>query len=318
MRAVSSEVELEDAPCPCGSEAGDALVFVGRDRLHGLPGEFAVVRCLACDLVRTNPRPTRETIGFYYPSSYRLHQAPPPPAPTKPRRFARARKLASSMIDFRTKPLPENGPGHYYEVGCGNGGFLRVMQSKGWSVEGLEPGETGAESARAQGLDVVCAQLEDAPAPKKTPDLVAAWMVLEHLHDPVAGLRRLHEWTRPGAYLAASVPNVESLEFSVFKGAWYALQVPTHLYFYTPKTLAALFDSAGWTLERVFHHRNITNLVTSTGYKLEDLGVAPALAQHLIGYPSRATWQLLATYPLATVLAALGQTGRITVWARRR
>ncbi len=315
---VPDEVVLEDVPCPCGSSAGDALVFVGRDRLHDLPGEFAVVRCLACDLVRTNPRPTRETIGYYYPTTYRLHQAPAAPPAPKPRRFGALRSLAGKAIDFRTKPLPPARPGHYYEVGCGNGGFLRVMQQQGWSVEGLEPGETGAEAARAQGLDVVCAQLESAPPPNQTPDLVAAWMVLEHLHDPLAGLERLRDWTKPGAYLAASVPNIESLEFSAFKGAWYALQLPTHLFFYTPKTLGDLFRRAGWELERVFHHRNVTNLITSVGLKLEDTGLAPELAKRLVTYPSRATWQLLATYPLATVLAALGQTGRITVWARRR
>lgn len=274
-----------------------------------------MVRCRACGLTRTNPRPTPETIGFYYPSSYRLHQAAPPPPPPKPQNALR--RFKSKLIDFKTKTLPEIAPGHFYEVGCGNGGFLREMARRGWSVEGLEPGETGAEAARAAGFDVECGQLETARAPSAPPDLIAAWMVLEHLHDPIGGLTRLAEWAKPGARFVASVPNVESIEFSVFKGAWYALQLPTHLFFYTPKTLGELMARAGWRIDRVFHHRNLTNLITSMGYVLEDKAVAPRLAQHLIGYPSRATWQLLATYPAATVMAALGQTGRITVWATR-
>jgi SAM-dependent methyltransferase len=314
VTSLPAAVEIEDVGCPHGCPRGEQPLFSGRDRLHGLPGEFAVVRCRTCGLMRTNPRPTRATIGFYYPSDYRVHQAAGSPAPAG---RARGRRLLQRLFDFRSTSLPELGAGHLYEVGCGNGAFLRRMAERGWSVEGLEPSRTAAENARALGLRVQHAPLEAAGPPQRPPDLVVAWMVLEHLHDPIEGLVRLHGWTRPGAWLAASVPNAASLEFAWFRDAWYSLHLPAHLFFFTPQTLERLLRASGWRLERVLHQRNLLNLVASTGYRLRDRGVWPRLADRLASYPQRARWQHYAGYPLAAALAAFGQTGRMTFWARR-
>lgn len=319
---VPPEVELEDVPCPMGCERDDLVLMQGQDRLHNLPGVWTVVRCKNCGLGRTTPRPTAATIGYYYPSTYRLHAPVEPsahaPAPPPTSLLGRVKKRVGRLIDTRATPLPDQPPGHFYEVGCGNGGFMLSMQRRGWTVEGLELSPQGAESARKLGFRVENAPLETAAPPAQKPDLIASWMVLEHLHQPVKALERLAGWVDPGAYLVASVPNTASLEFSVFKDAWYALQVPTHLFHYTPDSLAKVLDASGWTLERVFHHRNVSNLVASTGYRLEDLGAPEAVWQPLETYSSWATWQTYLTYPAALALAKFGQTGRMTVWARRR
>ncbi|MGE5139780.1 MAG: class I SAM-dependent methyltransferase, partial [Rudaea sp.] len=170
--------------------------------------------------------------------------------------------------------------------------------------------------ARALGFHVHTGSLETAPAPAQPYDLVVGWMVLEHLHDPVACLRKLHEWVRPGGWLAISVPNAGSLEFRLFGRRWYALQVPTHLYHFSPQTLSALLAKGGWRVERVFHQRVLSNLVASVGYCLVDAGFA-RLGSWLVSFPDRAGRLQYLLFPLASVMAALGQTGRMTVWARR-
>ena len=48
---------IENVSCPLGCIKGDEIVLTGRDRLHDLPGEFTVVKCRSCGLMRTNPRP---------------------------------------------------------------------------------------------------------------------------------------------------------------------------------------------------------------------------------------------------------------------
>ena len=63
-------VDLESIPCPMGCAPDDEELFVGRDRMHGKPGSFPVVRCRQCQLVRTTPRPTLEGAAFYYPDVY--------------------------------------------------------------------------------------------------------------------------------------------------------------------------------------------------------------------------------------------------------
>ncbi|MEJ7712387.1 MAG: hypothetical protein WKF84_21660 [Pyrinomonadaceae bacterium] len=58
-----------------GCAPDDEPLFGGRDRLHDLPGIFQVVKCRVCGLMRTNPRPTPEAIGFYYPENYGPYQS---------------------------------------------------------------------------------------------------------------------------------------------------------------------------------------------------------------------------------------------------
>lgn len=67
---IPNNVKMESKPCPLGCPPGDKLLLIGRDRLNNLPGEFKVVRCKTCRLIRTDPRPTQDTIAFYYPDSY--------------------------------------------------------------------------------------------------------------------------------------------------------------------------------------------------------------------------------------------------------
>ena len=44
--------EFEEVPCDfCGSSDVETM-FQGPDRLHGLPGEFTVVKCRNCSLCR--------------------------------------------------------------------------------------------------------------------------------------------------------------------------------------------------------------------------------------------------------------------------
>lgn len=318
LDSVPPDVELEDTPCPlmCWPPA-DTLVVEGHDRICRLPGRFRVVRCSHCGLLRTNPRPTPQTIGYYYPDDYgpyvatQVAAALPDPEPS-----SRLRTRLRNWLTPDNEPLPVGPPGRLFEIGCASGAFLHAMASKGWTVQGLELSRRAGEAARSLGHAVHIGPLETAPPPAEQVDVVAGWMVVEHLHDPVAGLRKLHDWVRPGGWLAISVPNAASLERSVFGARWYSLHLPAHLFHFTPKTLQRVLDAAGWTLDRVMHQRSLTNLFGSAAYVLQDAGAPGGDALlRFAEHPGRAAYALT---PPALLLAQLGQTGRMTVWARRR
>lgn len=307
---------LEAVPCLLGCPADDQLLFVGRDRIHHLPGEFPLVRCRGCGLVRTTPRPVPSAMAAYYPQEYGPHlgtRVRPSPAPP-PRWW---RRLGSRLLRFNTHRLPELPPGRLLEIGCASGGFLHSQQVRGWDVAGIEFAPLAVQHARAAGFSVHCGPLETAPAPAEPFDLVVGWMVLEHLHDPAEGVRRLHAWTRPGGWLVLSVPHVTPLHFRLFGECWYGLQLPTHLYHFTPQTLRTLLERNGWRVERSFHHRILSCLLGSLGHRLAAAGRRGGVTRWLESFPDRATRLHLLFYPLALLLAACGQTGRMTVWARR-
>src|SRR5436309_1597849 len=116
------EVVLESAPCPLGCSPHDEVVLTGRDRLLKLPGEFPVVRCAYCGLMRTDPRPTPQTIGYYYPEDYSPYQVRAHRRLTIRDRFAaRVHRLVNAWR------IPALRPGRLFEFGCGPGGYLRWM-----------------------------------------------------------------------------------------------------------------------------------------------------------------------------------------------
>lgn len=311
-------VILEDVACPLGCPSGDVPVLTGRDRLHNLPGEFTVVRCTTCGLMRTTPRPTPETIGLYYPDDYGPYVGTQVNQATHPQTswVAKLAGFIYGFFNFNTEILPSLFPGRLLEIGCASGSFLHRLAGQGWDVQGIEFSEKAAQAARRLGYCVHSGPLETAPDPEQPFDLIVGWMVMEHLHDPVRCLSKLLEWAKPGAYLVLSVPDAGSSEFRFFKEKWYDLHLPNHLYHFTPETLGRVLAEAGWKMESIHHHRLLSNLIASTGYMLQDAAFT-RLGQKLIDFPEHAGRWPFVLYPLAWFLSLFGQTGRMTVWAKK-
>jgi 2-polyprenyl-3-methyl-5-hydroxy-6-metoxy-1,4-benzoquinol methylase len=305
-------VVLEEAACPLGCEAADEPVLRGSDWIYGLPGSFAVVRCVRCGLMRTSPRPTADTIGFYYPSNYGPHAA----TTDSPLGSRGWKSRIRELFEFNTERLPDLPPGRMLEVGCATGTFLQTMRARGWDVSGIERSEAATRIATNRGLSVLNAGIEEAAIIDDSFDLIVAWMALEHFHEPVQALRRLRGWIRPDGWLAASVPDASALGFRLFGPAWYALGLPVHLFHFTPKTLRLVLEKSGWQLVAIHQQRVLNNILPSLGRKLSAVPFLRNASRALIRYPERTGYHNYVMYPLALSLALAGQTGAITFWAR--
>lgn len=306
------EVELEDSPCPMGCVAEDTRALVGGDRLHRLPGEFTVVQCQACGLMRTNPRPSPRAISFYYPEDYGPHQGTHFPN----NRTNGFWKLAAKKIfDTDSRKVPPVATGRMLEIGCASGAFLARMAAQGWRVEGVEHSSRFAEDARAQGYIVRIGPLEQLPTPTELFDLVVGWQVLEHLHNPVSALEKLRDWTKPAGWLALSVPDVSAWEFGVFGAKWYGLDLPRHLFHFTPRTLRAVLAKTGWKTERIFWHPNPNNLLQSLRYCCLDRGWVSG-AHYLLDVVQGRRQRVLRSL-LGFLVGGLHASGRMTAWASR-
>jgi SAM-dependent methyltransferase len=308
-------VVLEDRPCPNGCAIADEHVVEGEDRLHGLRGRFQVVRCRSCGLMRTNPRPTPDTIGAYYPDDYGPYQSTPDLPKIKPPRWHRRFKArVNRFFGKDVRRLPDIPAGHLVEMGCASGAYLAEMRAKGWSVEGIEFSEQAANTARSLGLDVQTASVETAQPPHELADVLAAWMVLEHLHEPLAALKKIRTWVRPGGYLVAAVPDAGSLERRIFGEYWYGLHLPAHLYHYTSRTLRTLLDHAGWNLVAVRWQPNCSNLLNSLEWMSEERGWPRVLraTRWMKNAPKAASLRKR----LGWLLGITRQSGRMEFWAR--
>lgn len=310
-------VILEEGSCPLGCLPSDEPVLIGRDRLHGLRGEFTVVRCRQCGLLRTNPRPTPATMEFYYPEDYGPYVMTTV-SPEEKVRFRGLKDKARKLLRLNVNALPSLPAGRMLEIGCASGSFLHEMAQKGWDVEGIEFSKMAADRSRKLGYGVHDGQIETAPTPSEPFDLVVGWMVLEHMHDPVEALRKVHTWTKPDGWLALSVPNIGSYQFSLFGDAWFPLQLPNHLFHFTRDSLSRVLNAGGWNVEKILYHRDISHLIASVGHKLQDLEPAPRYAEKIARFPD---WQgklWLPLYPVSSLLALTRQSSAMTVWARRQ
>ena len=316
---VDHNIILEAPACPLHSGGDDIHVLRGRDRLHDLPGEFEIVECQTCGLMRTSPRPVPNSIGFYYPSDYGPYIGTTVTANDNKHAFkAKLVSLGKAIFDTKALALPIMPAGKMLEIGCASGSFLHAMAQRGWNVEGIEFSPEAAQTARELGYTVTTGAVETIDKPHDHFDLIVGWMVVEHLHDPILALQKLAEWTRKGGMLAISVPNAGSFEFRLFGSRWYALHLPNHLYHFNPRTIRAMLEAGGWRVTKVLHQRTISSMIASAGYWLSDHGYK-SVGRMLSDFPERGgRLGALLLFPISYVMALFGQTGRMTVWAERK
>lgn len=333
------EIDWEQVPCPlCGSPRWSSYLK-GREWLFDLPGEFQLVRCRDCRHVFLNPRPTPESIHHYYPRAYGpYHLIEPsestvetatrtPSADAHPpwylsrgvRAIPGLRRLYYWLSETYAEVIPEvEGPSkRALELGCADGRFLMRLQQSGWEVQGVEFAEEPAQRALARGLPVHVGRLEPGLLPARSFDAVFAWMVIEHLHDPLATLREVRRIAKDTAWLVLSVPNFGCWEPKVFGRYWYSLELPRHLHHFTTRSLRRMLEQCGFRMVRVIHQRNLLNLVGSIGLWWRAWFPRSRLAARLIAYPDHpGFWSQLAMAPWAILLAWMRQGGRLTVIAR--
>lgn len=254
----------------CGG--GDhETVLIASDPVTGIGGHFRIVRCRDCGLAFTNPRPTVESIGRFYPDDYAPHQQREGRPTLRQRLHERLEQavLCSSFgyppaANLGTKALgvlgrfvirgsrqrqtwiPFRSPGRLLDFGCGAGEFLRKMSRFGWRVEGLDiSAETARRVSAAAGRPVHVGTLPHPDLEPASFDAVTLWNSLEHVHDPRATVRAAAELLRPGGLLVVGLQNFDSLSAKLFREHWDAIDLPRHLTHFTPATLRTLLESEG-------------------------------------------------------------------------
>lgn len=208
--------------------------------LHGHACSFA--RCRSCSLVVLDDPLDAQALADAYDENYYggglrkfvggLHGVRVHHAATRATRVSRLRGPAAGRI---------------FDVGCGEGLFLKAMLDRGWSVDGNEVGATALKRAQTltgtplSGRDLLGLHLEDGAY-----GAVTLWQVFEHLGEPVETLQRLHRMLKPGGLLAVSVPNAESWQARLFGPSWLHLDPPRHLHVFNPSNLSALLRKHGF------------------------------------------------------------------------
>jgi SAM-dependent methyltransferase len=306
MSELPAGIRLETVPCnACGSTTSEPL-WSGHDRLHHTPGKFTSVRCVACGLVYVNPRPVLEDTHVFYPENYRPYQVRS--QKTHPKLFwkwVHTQMWKRPLRQLYASPPPG---GKLLEVGCGTGSFLVEAQQLGWNTTGVEISDRAVERARDQNLDVRCGTLDTVEL-TETFDLIRLSFVLEHVHDPLKTLRTVRRLLKPQGYAHIAAPNVDSIVARLFGTYWYDLDMPRHLYEFSPSTIRLLCEKADLLIVKAIGEINTYVFWASINHWLADKGVPGRIAGSITKWGSKLALPL--AFSVGWVLSKQLRTSRL-------
>ncbi len=204
---------------------------------------YAIVRCQNCDLLYVNPIPSDEELQQHY-------QNPAYFEGESEQGYASYAAMKIALTPFfkrRLHVLAEHLPhrGHLLDFGCAAGYFLELARADGWQIAGVELAADMAGQA-AQTLSI---PIRDTLAKLTHPqfEAITMWEVIEHLPNPVDQLHQFYERLRPGGLLMVSTPNTGHWQAQREPDGWVGYRPPSHLLFFTEKTLTTALTTAGFT-----------------------------------------------------------------------
>ena len=224
-----------------------------------------LLECSTCGLVCTDPACTAPPAALYGESYYTERNAYLEDG-------AIFLKMFGHMLDHVQQ---RKGGGRLLDVGCGVGQLLQVAQARGYEVAGCDISAWATDYARGAGFDVRTGMLEEIHYADGAFDIVVASHTLEHVPAPLPFLQEVRRVLRDDGLLVIAVPNFASVMAQTLRDRWAGLLPDQHLWHFSPKTLGAMLDKAGFrTLEitsdpYLHHHPNFAKdvaLVALSGF----------------------------------------------------
>jgi 2-polyprenyl-3-methyl-5-hydroxy-6-metoxy-1,4-benzoquinol methylase len=276
-----SAVNVGALQCPSGCASHPSLLLRAPDRFHGRTDLYTLLRCPSCSLVWLDSPPPPAEMGQHYGAAYDRSISSTGEATAE-----RWRGRCATIAKYKQG-------GRVLDLGCSSGSFLSALPRDRWQLFGIEMSHQVAERAHARcGATVFVGDVLDANFPQGYFDAITCIHVFEHVYKPKEVLQKIAEWLKPGGIFYTLMPNIDSAAFRFFKSYWYALELPRHLFHFSPRSLAHVADSVGLKTLSLKTERQIF-FETSARYVmndvLESLGIhrTPAATAPPVGLPFR-------------------------------
>jgi len=146
--------------------------------------------------------------------------------------------------------------GKLLDIGCAGGVFLNEARSRGFDVTGIELNASMAAYARdTYHVEVLTSRIEDIPSNQWSPafDVVTLLDCLEHVPQPLAAMKKIPHWLRPGGVVFIRGPLSNSSLARIKEGLRRVLRArkrlpgyPLDANTFNKRSMEALLDLTGF------------------------------------------------------------------------
>jgi SAM-dependent methyltransferase len=198
-----------------------------------------ILRCSECGYVYADVRLTDEELFTLYSEQFFTGAEFNDYAADE--RFFR-RNLSLRFKELKKFLEPERHR-RLLEIGSAYGFFLDEVKSNFESVQGIDITDEGVRYAREElELDVVQADFLTHDYGDQRFDVVCMWDTIEHLRAPHEYVAKIAKCTEPGALLAITTADADSVNARLRGRRWRMIHPPTHLHYFSTATLTRLLD----------------------------------------------------------------------------
>ena len=134
--------------------------------------------------------------------------------------------------------------GKLFEIGSAYGFFLELARNH-WEVKGVDISQPACEYGKSLGLNVECGDFLDIPVAAGQYNVFCLWDAIEHLKTPHLYIKKISETIAPGGILCLTTGDMDAFVPRIQGGKWRMIHPPTHLFYFSKKTLFALLKEKG-------------------------------------------------------------------------
>ncbi len=216
--------------CPVCLSKGE-FVFLNRWE------NYNILYCPECSVTFSNPM--RAADRKWYESTYNERELQPS-------------LYSDRQTTWEHEEFINNCPlksGKLMEIGCGEGYFLDMAQSRGYAIVGIDINKQAIHRAANRGFDVYAMTIDDYSRQYNhiVYDMVCFFHVLEHVDKPRRFMCKVNFLLRKNGYIFFSVPNQNRIGRIFKKESWD--YPPHHLTSWTKNSLKTLLESSGFEIE---------------------------------------------------------------------
>lgn len=229
------------------------LVCGGRYGPSTLPGLF---RCKTCGFTSADLSIPDETLRGLYGEDY-FHGE---------EYLDYVAEEGSLRINFADRLMtlralaPDMSSADLFEIGCAYGFFLDEVRGTVARASGIDISADAVRYARerlgveAQSGDYLQLNLG------RSVDIIAMWDTIEHLKRPDLFVEKAAVDLRPGGLLAVTTGDIDSFNARMRGQRWRMIHPPTHMHYFSARTLTRLLERAGFDVVHVSHPGNARRL----------------------------------------------------------